>query len=217
MRALIGCILIVGSALGASAAEPAPVASPNDTTIGVRFRGLGDHGPRSAPRVRIARKPSPWRGFQGEGFPEMRKEWDTPLPAPAEARERRAHRGGVPARGDSTRARRTRRSTARRRFVDGWLAHADPGHGPDPAQSGREPRFLERARRRRRQLSVHGAHGGDDRPAAVRGPDAGHAAHRDAADLPRGPAAGRLLVQQERLAAREARTSTRSSSTAPNT
>ena len=79
-----------------------------------------------------------------------------------------------------------------------------PGHRADPAQPDREPRFLERPRLRRRQLSLHGADRRHDRPAAVGGPDAGHAAHRDAPDLPPGPAAGRLLVLQERLAAREA-------------
>lgn len=74
---------------------------------------------------------SPWHGFQGEGFPEMRKAWDTPLPAPAkpdadprvEAAFRRAERH----------ARQANEAFYRsRRFVDGWLARADPATGLIP-------------------------------------------------------------------------------------
>ena len=37
---------------------------------------------KSELKAEAARKPSPWGGFQGEGFPEMRKQWDTPASAP---------------------------------------------------------------------------------------------------------------------------------------
>ncbi len=65
----------------------------------------------------------------GEAFPERRKTWDTPLPPPArpdpaaEAAFRRAEEN----------ARRAGEALYRcRRFVDGWLAHADPDTGLIP-------------------------------------------------------------------------------------
>jgi hypothetical protein len=78
-----------------------------------------------------ARPKSPWRGFRGEGFPEMREAWDTPAALPLRAAEdprveaafRRAERN----------ARQANEAFFRsRRFVDGWLAHADPATGLIP-------------------------------------------------------------------------------------
>lgn len=131
MRALIGGIAAMGLVLSAIAAESTPLASQNDTTIGVRFRGFGGLRARSAPRAREARKPSPWWGFRGEGFPKMRAVWDTPLPAPAEpaadARIEAAFRLA------EMHARQANEAFYRsRRYVDGWLAHADSTTGLIP-------------------------------------------------------------------------------------
>lgn len=76
-------------------------------------------------------KPPSWRGFQGEGFPEMRKVWDTPLPAPAKP----AGDGRLDAafRLAEKHARQANEAFFRsRRFIDGWLAHADPATGLIP-------------------------------------------------------------------------------------
>lgn len=83
-------------------------------------------------------KPSSWRGFQGEGFPEMRKVWGTPLPAPAkpasDARFEAAFRLA------EKHARHANEAFFRsRKFIDGWLAHADP-------VTGLIPRNLEASR-----------------------------------------------------------------------
>ena len=86
---------------------------------------------KSALKAQAARKPSPWMGFQGEGFPEMRKSWDTPAPAPAkpasDARIEAAFRLA------EKHARQANEAFYRsRRFIDGWLAHADPATGLIP-------------------------------------------------------------------------------------
>jgi hypothetical protein len=135
MRASIGGILIVGWALAAGAAEPLSIAAPNDTTIGVHPRGFGDYRPRPAPTVRPVRRTSPWMGFQGEGFPEKRAVWDTPLPAPAmsagDARIEAAFRLA------ESHARQANEAFYRcRRYVDGWLAHADSATGLIPRTLG---------------------------------------------------------------------------------
>ncbi|MFZ2642478.1 MAG: hypothetical protein WA117_15895 [Verrucomicrobiia bacterium] len=86
---------------------------------------------KSAQKAQSGRKRSPWMGFQGEGFPEMRKVWDTPAPAPAkpasdarvEAAFRLAEKHGRQANEAFYRS---------RRFIDGWLAHADPATGLIP-------------------------------------------------------------------------------------
>lgn len=80
--------------------------------------------------VASAQQPS-WRGFQGEGFPGMRKQWDTPLPAPAkpasDARIEAAFRLA------EKHARQANEAFFRsRKFIDGWLAHADPATGLIP-------------------------------------------------------------------------------------
>jgi hypothetical protein len=78
-------------------------------------------------------QPAPRRAyaaFAGEAFPEMRKVWDTPAPAPdkpaaapAEAALRLAERH----------ARQANEALWRsRRYIDGWLAHADPETGLIP-------------------------------------------------------------------------------------
>lgn len=86
---------------------------------------------KSALKAQAARARSQWMGFQGEGFPEMRKQWDTPLPAPAkpasdekiEAAFRLAEKN----------ARQANEAFYRsRKFIDGWLAHADPATGLIP-------------------------------------------------------------------------------------
>ncbi len=128
-------MVIVGWALAASAAEPASIASPIDTSVGVRFRGVGGHGLRPAPRTQAIRKPSPWWGFQGEGFPDMRRVWDVPLPAPAET----AGDAGIEAafRLAELHARQANEAFYRcRRYVDGWLAHADSATGLIPRTLG---------------------------------------------------------------------------------
>jgi hypothetical protein len=131
MRAVVGGILVVGWSIAAIAAEPAPLASPNDSTIGVHLRGFGGLRPSSAPTVRPVRRQSPWMGFQGEGFPEMRAVWDTPFGAPAkpvgDARVEAAFRLA------ETHARQANEAFYRcRRYVDGWLAHADSATGLIP-------------------------------------------------------------------------------------
>ena len=77
-------------------------------------------------------KPAPVaRAAKREAFPEMRRVWDTPAPAltdaaapaPLEAAFRRAEQH----------ARQANEAFYRsRRFVDGWLAHADPASGLIP-------------------------------------------------------------------------------------
>jgi hypothetical protein len=86
---------------------------------------------KTALKAQAARARSPWMGFQGEGFPQMRKAWDTPLPAPAEpvsdARVEAAFRLA------EKHARQANEAFYRsRRFVDGWLAFADPATGLIP-------------------------------------------------------------------------------------
>ncbi|MBI5685567.1 MAG: hypothetical protein HZC54_10840 [Verrucomicrobia bacterium] len=86
---------------------------------------------KSALKAQAARARSPWMGFQGEGFPEMRKQWDTPLPAPAkpasDARIEAAFRLA------EKHARQANEAFYRsRKFIDGWLAHADPATGLIP-------------------------------------------------------------------------------------
>jgi hypothetical protein len=86
---------------------------------------------KSALKAQAARARSPWMGFQGEGFPEMRKQWDTPLPPPAkpasdakiEAAFRLAEKN----------ARQANEAFYRsRKFIDGWLAHCDKQTGLFP-------------------------------------------------------------------------------------
>jgi hypothetical protein len=86
---------------------------------------------KSALKAQAGTGRSQWMGFQGEGFPEMRKQWDTPLPALArpasdgkiEAAFRLAEKHGRQANEAFYRS---------RRFIDGWLAHADPATGLIP-------------------------------------------------------------------------------------
>jgi hypothetical protein len=74
---------------------------------------------------------APTKASQGEAFPEMRAQWDTPLPPPekphpdaaVEAAFREAEKNGRTANEALYRC---------RRFVDGWLAHADPTTGLIP-------------------------------------------------------------------------------------
>ena len=131
MRALISGILVVGWAVAASAAGSAPVASPNDSTAGALFRGGVGYRLRSTVRAQAVQKPTPWWGFQGEGFPEMRRVWDTPLPAPSkpagDARIEAAFRLA------EQHARQANEAFYRsRRYVDGWLAYADSATGLIP-------------------------------------------------------------------------------------
>jgi hypothetical protein len=128
---LIGNILVAGWALVASAAGPAPGSSPNDSTAGALFNGGVGYRLRSAVRAQAVQKPTPWWGYQSEGFPEMRKVWDTPLPAPAnpaaDARIEAAFRLA------EQHARQANEAFYRsRRYVDGWLAHADSATGLIP-------------------------------------------------------------------------------------
>ena len=86
---------------------------------------------KSALKAQAARARSPWMGFQGEGFPEMRKAWDTPAPAPAkpasDPRIEAAFRFAEKC------ARQANEAFYRsRKFIDGWLAHADPATGLIP-------------------------------------------------------------------------------------
>jgi hypothetical protein len=82
-------------------------------------------------RAKSEQKKRGGMGFSGEAFPEMRKVWDTPAPVlagtaadpRAEAAFRLAERH----------ARQANEAFYRsRRFVDGWLAHADPATGLIP-------------------------------------------------------------------------------------
>ncbi len=86
---------------------------------------------KSTLKAQSARARSRWMGFQGEGFPEMRKQWDTPLPAPAkpasDAKIEAAFRFA------EKHARQANEAFYRsRKFIDGWLAHADPATGLIP-------------------------------------------------------------------------------------
>jgi len=110
-------------------------ADPAGFVSEVRLAGPG--GPAGDPqkashratlRLQPGAAASPLRD---EAFPAMRKAWDTPLPAPArpeadpaaEAAFRRAEEN----------ARRANEALYRcRKFVDGWLAHADPATGLIP-------------------------------------------------------------------------------------
>ncbi|MCX6897115.1 MAG: hypothetical protein NT105_00310 [Verrucomicrobia bacterium] len=86
---------------------------------------------KSEPKAQAARKRSPWMGFQGEGFPEMRKVWDTPTAAPAQP----ASDAHIEAafRLAEKHARQANEAFFRsRRFIDGWLAYADPATGLIP-------------------------------------------------------------------------------------
>ena len=83
-------------------------------------------------------KPPSRKGFEGEGFPEMRKVWDTPLPPSAkpasdvriEATFRLAEKH----------ARQANEAFYRsRKYIDGWLVHAD-------ASTGLIPRNLDESR-----------------------------------------------------------------------
>lgn len=89
------------------------------------------HKATSTLKARAAANRTSWRVFQGEGFPEMRERWDTPLAAPAEpagdARVEAAFRLA------EKHARQANEALYRsRRFIDGWLAHADPATGLIP-------------------------------------------------------------------------------------
>ncbi len=135
MKAFICSIIVAGWTLAANAAVAVPAPSPADTTIGVRFRGAGGYRLRPAPRMQAIRNPSPWWGFQGEGFPEMRGVWDTPLSAPAVP----AGDAGVEAafRLAELHARQANEAFYRcRRYVNGWLAHADSATGLIPRTLG---------------------------------------------------------------------------------
>ena len=128
---MISSILVVGWALVASAAGSAPVGSPNDSTAGALLHGGVGYRLRSAVRTQAVQKPTPWWGFQGEGFPEMRKVWDTPLSAPVksagDARIEAAFRLA------EQHARQANEAFYRsRRYVDGWLAYADSATGLIP-------------------------------------------------------------------------------------
>lgn len=101
-------------------------------------KAKGSPPSKPAARPAAALKPPSWRGFQGEGFPGMRQLWDTPLPSPAGL----AHGARIEAafRLAEKHARQAAEAFHRsRRFVDGWLAHADP-------VSGLLPRNLEASR-----------------------------------------------------------------------
>ena len=109
------------------AADPAGFVSE------VRLTGAGKAGAdpaRSAHRAALRPLPAPPAAAR-EAFPGRRPAWDTPLPSPArpapdpaaEAAFRRAEEN----------ARRANEALFRcRRFVDGWLAHADPATGLTP-------------------------------------------------------------------------------------
>jgi hypothetical protein len=107
----------------------------------VRLHGAGAPGeavPDPAPaahrmtlRTAPAEPPATGADARGEAFPDQRPLWDTPRPAPerpdadaaAEAAYRRAEANG----------RRAAEALYRcRRFVDGWLAYADPETGLIP-------------------------------------------------------------------------------------
>jgi hypothetical protein len=86
-------------------------------------------GPPTAPKGKAA--PAAGPATQQEAFPDMRALWDTPAPAPPapavdehiEALFRQAEKNGRQAAEAFYRC---------RRFVDGWLAHADPKSGLIP-------------------------------------------------------------------------------------
>jgi hypothetical protein len=82
-------------------------------------------------RAKLTLKPAPGAGFAGEAFPEMRRIWDTPVPtAPGSVDEARGEAALVLA---ERNARQASEALFRcRRFVDGWLAHADPTTGLIP-------------------------------------------------------------------------------------
>jgi len=76
-------------------------------------------------------KAVPAGGFSGEAFPEMRKVWDTPAASPA-GRPGEAAVEAAFAQAEKH-ARQANEALFRsRRFVDGWLAHADPVTGLIP-------------------------------------------------------------------------------------
>jgi hypothetical protein len=84
----------------------------------------------AAAKIAVAVEPAPAGG--GEAFPEMRALWDRQPPAgpsddPAEAAFREAEKNGRLAAEALFRC---------RRFVDGWLAHADPQSGLIPRNLG---------------------------------------------------------------------------------
>jgi hypothetical protein len=86
---------------------------------------------KSERMAEAVRKPPSWIGFKGEGFPEMRKVWDTPVPPPAEpagnARLEAAFRLA------EKHARQANEAFYRsRKFIDGWLPHADAATGLIP-------------------------------------------------------------------------------------
>jgi len=80
-------------------------------------------------QANVTQKKRGVEAFSGEGFPEMRKIWDSPAPAgaaadsTAEAAFRLAEKHGRQANEAFFRS---------RRFIDGWLAHADPATGLIP-------------------------------------------------------------------------------------
>ena len=86
---------------------------------------------KSEPKTPVPRDDPSWRNFDGEGFPEMRKVWDTPVPAPtppaSDVRVEAAFRLA------EKHARQANEAFYRsRRFIDGWLAYADPATGLIP-------------------------------------------------------------------------------------
>lgn len=101
----------------------------------------GDVPDMKAAAHKVALKVKPLSGAPraggGVAFPEMQKVWDTPLPPPArpledkdvEAAFRIAERNGRQANEMFFRC---------RKFVDGWLAHADPVTGLIPRNLGRD-------------------------------------------------------------------------------
>ena len=67
----------------------------------------------------------------GEAFPAMRKVWDTPLPVPAKPNDDAGREAAF--RLAEGHARQANEAFYRsRRFIDGWLAHADPATGLIP-------------------------------------------------------------------------------------
>ena len=95
----------------------------------------GDPGRPDLKQASYKAKPAPKKtgrmGFAGEAFPEMRKIWDTPAPASAETA------GAAPIEATFRRAEQNARQANEafyrsRRFIDGWLAQADPATGLIP-------------------------------------------------------------------------------------
>jgi hypothetical protein len=70
-------------------------------------------------------------GYSGEAFPEMRKSWDTPVPASAAA-SGNARREAAFRLAEGNARQASEAFYRSRRYSDGWLAHADPATGLIP-------------------------------------------------------------------------------------